>query len=186
MYTPYLYISHILVNTVDHVYGRRILRWHNLTSNYTLSPAAEATPVRLVGQPFEGVPDLPSPSIHSPPMTCLRFGLSIASLAGTLLDYDAGLLLTSEEDSEAAFENYWSPVSHSSVGSACSLVSLQVSFRRGITAHFLLLPSTVEGEFKTFACSLKCNELAYFFKAAGLAYAMDTGGGVASQNGVKK
>ena len=36
--------------TVDRVYGRRILRWHNLTSNYTLSPAAEETPVRLVGQ----------------------------------------------------------------------------------------------------------------------------------------
>ena len=119
-------------------------------------------------------------------MICLPFRLSIASLAGTLLDYDAGLLLMSEEDSEAVFENYWSPVSHSSVGSACSLVSLQVSFRRGITAHFLLLPSTVEGEFKTFACSLKCNELAYFFKAASLAYAMDTEGGVASQNGVKK
>ena len=73
-------------------------------------------------------------------MICLRFRLSIASLAGTLLDYDAGLLLTSEEDSEAAFENYWSPVSHSSVGSAGSLVSLQVFFRRGIPAHFLLLP----------------------------------------------
>ena len=40
----------------------------------------------------------------------------------------------------------------------------------------------MEGELKTFACSLKCNELAYFFKAAGLAYAMDTGGGVGSQN----
>ena len=58
-------------------------------------------------------------------MTCLRFRLSIASLAGTLLGYDAGLLLTSEEDSEAVFENYWSPVSHSSVGSACRLVSPQ-------------------------------------------------------------
>ena len=69
-------------------------------------------------------------------MICLRFRLSIASLAGTLLDYDAGLLLTSEEDSEAAFENYWSPVSHSSVGSACRLVSPQVFLRRGIPAHF--------------------------------------------------
>ena len=88
------------------------------------------------GKSSEGVPGLPSPSIHSPPMTCLRFRLSIASLAGTLLDYDAGLLLTSEEDSEAAFENYWSSVSHSSVGSACSLVSPQVFFRRGIPAKF--------------------------------------------------
>ena len=69
-------------------------------------------------------------------MTCLRFRLSIASLAVTLLDYDAGLLLTSEEDSEAAFENYWSSVSHSSVGSVCSQVSAQVFFRRGIPAFF--------------------------------------------------
>ena len=73
-------------------------------------------------------------------MKCLGFRLSIASLAVTLLDYDAGLLLTSEEDSEAAFENYWSPVSHSSVSSAISLVFPQVFFRRGIPAHFLLLP----------------------------------------------
>ena len=116
--TPYLCIGHMQVNTLDHVYGRCILRWHNLTSSYTLS-SAEATPVRLVGQSSEGVPGLSSPSIHSPPMTCLRFCLSIASLAGTLLGYDAGLLLTSEEDSEAVLENYWSPVSHSSVGSAC-------------------------------------------------------------------
>ena len=72
-------------------------------------------------------------------MTCLGFRLSIASLAGTLLDYDAGLLLTLEEDSETAFEIYWSPLSRSTVGSACSLVSLQVFFRRGIPAHFLLL-----------------------------------------------
>ena len=72
--------------------------------------------MRLVGQSSEGLSGLPSPSIHSPPMTCLRFRLSIASLAGTLLDYDAELLLTSEEDSEVAFENYWSPVSYSSVG----------------------------------------------------------------------
>ena len=115
------------------------MRWHNLTSSYTLS-SPEATPVRLVGQSSEGIPGLPSPSIHSPPMTCLRFRLSIASLAVTLLDYDAGLLLTSEEDSEAACENYWSPVSHSSVGSACSIVSPQVFFRRGIPAYFLLLP----------------------------------------------
>ena len=125
LYTPYLYIGHMQVNTIDHVYGRCLLRWHNLTSSYTLS-SAEATPVRLGGQSFEGVPGLPSPSIHSPPMACLRFRLSIASLAGTLLGYDVGLLLTSEEDSEAVFENYWSPVSHSSVGSACRLVSPQV------------------------------------------------------------
>ena len=72
--------------------------------------------MRLVGQSSEGLSGLPSPSIYSPPMTCLRFRLSIASLAGTLLDYDAELLLTSEEDSEVAFENYWSPVSYSSVG----------------------------------------------------------------------
>ena len=96
---------------------------------HTLS-TAEATPVRLVGQSSEGVPGLPSPSIHGPPMTCLRFRLSIGSLAGTLLDYDAGLLLTSEEDSEAAFKNYWSPVCHSS----------DMVFHRGIPAHFLLLP----------------------------------------------
>ena len=112
--------------------------WRNLTSSYILS-SAEATPVRLVDQSSEGVPGLPSPSIHTPPMTCLRSRLSIASLAGTLLDYDTGLLLTSEEDSEAAFENYWSPVSRSSVGSAWSLVSPKVFFRRGIPAHFLLL-----------------------------------------------
>ena len=106
------------VNIVGHVYGRCILRWHNLTNSCT----------RIICRP--------SPSIHSPPMTCLRFRLSIASLAGTLLGYDARLLLTSEEDSEAAFENHWSPVSHSSVGSACSLVFLQVFFRRGIPAIF--------------------------------------------------
>ena len=171
MYTPYLYIGRMQVNTLDHVYGRWILRWHNLTSSYILS-SAEATPVRPVGQSFEGVP----PSIVLQ-CRCLRFRLSIASLAGTLLDYDAGLLLTSEEDSEAAFKNYWSPVCHSS----------DMVFHRGIPAHFLLLPRYHQlGELKTFACSLKCNELAYFFKAAGLAYAMDTGGGVASQNGVKK
>ena len=139
LYMPYLCIGHMQVNTLDHVYGRCILRWHNLTSSYTLS-SAEATPVRLVRQSYEGVPGLPSPSIHSPPMTCLRFRLSIASLAGTLLGYDAGLLLTSEEDSEAVFENYWSPVSHSSVGSTCRLVSPQVFLRRGIPAHLLLLP----------------------------------------------
>ena len=101
------------LNTLDHVYGRCILRWHNLKSSCTLS-SAEATLVRLVGQSSEGVPGLPSPPIHSPPMTCL----STASLAGTLIGYDAGLLLTSEEDSKAAF---------------------------------------VQGELKTFACSLKCN-----------------------------
>ena len=95
---------------------------------------------RLVCQSSEEVPGLASPSIHSPPMTCLRFRLSIASLAGTLLGYDAGLLLRSEEDSEAVFKNYWSPVSDSTVGSACSLVSPQVFLRRGIPAHFLLLP----------------------------------------------
>ena len=133
LYTPYLCIGHMQVNTLDHVYGRCILRWHNLTSRYTLS-LAEATPVGLVDQSLEGVPGLPSPSIHSPPMKCLRFRLSIASHVGTLLGYDSGLLLTSEEDSEAAFENYWSPVSHSSVGSACSQVSAQVFFRRGIPA----------------------------------------------------
>ena len=85
-------------------------------------------------------PGLLSSSIHSPPMTCLRLRLSIASLAGTVLSYDVGLLFTSEEDSEAVFENYWSPISDSSVGSACSLVSPQVFLRRGIPAHFLLLP----------------------------------------------
>ena len=67
---------------------------------------------------IRGVPGLSSPSIHCPPMTYLRFCLSIASLAGTLLDYDPRLFLTSKEDSEAAFENYWLPVSHSSTGSA--------------------------------------------------------------------
>ena len=72
------------------------------------------------------------------------------------------------EDSEAVFENYWGPVSHSSVGSACRLVSPQVFLHRGIPAHSLLLSSTVEEELKTFACSLKCNKLAYFFKAAAL------------------
>ena len=118
------------VNTLDHVYGRWILRWHNLTSSYILS-SAEATPVRPVGQSFEGVP----PSIVLQ-CRCLRFRLSIASLAGTLLDYDAGLLLTSEEDSEAAFENCWPPISHSSVGSARSLVSPQVFFLREIPAIF--------------------------------------------------
>ena len=93
LYTTYLCIGHMQVNTLDHVYGRCILCWHNLKSSYTLS-SAEGTPVRLVGQLSEGVPGLPSPSILSPPMTCLRFLLSIASLAGTLLDYDVGLLLT--------------------------------------------------------------------------------------------
>ena len=122
LYTPYLCIDHVQVNTLDHVYGRCILRWHNLTSSYTLS-SAEGTPVRLEGQPSEGVPGLPSPSIHSAPMTCLRFRLSIASLAGTLLGYDAGLLLTSEKNSDTAFENYSSPVFHSSVGRAYRLVS---------------------------------------------------------------
>ena len=102
LYMPYLCSGHMQVNTLDHVYGRCILRWHNLTSSYTLS-SAEVTLVRLVGQSSEGVPGLPSPSIHSLPMTCLRFRLSIASLAGTLLGYDAGLLLTSEGDSEAVF-----------------------------------------------------------------------------------
>ena len=139
LYTPYLYIGHMQVNTLDHVYGRCILRWHNLTSSYT-SWSAEANPVRLVGQSSEGVPGLPSPSIHGRPMTCLRFRFSIASLAGTLLGNDAGLLLTSEDDSEAVFENYWLPVSHSSVVSACSLVSPQVFFRREIPAYFLQLP----------------------------------------------
>ena len=45
LYTTYLYIGHMQVNTLDHVYGRCILRWHNLTSSYTLS-SAEAAPVR--------------------------------------------------------------------------------------------------------------------------------------------
>jgi len=40
-------------------------------------------------------------------MTCLRFRLSIASLVGTLSGCDAELLLTSEEDSEAVFENFF-------------------------------------------------------------------------------
>ena len=104
-------------------------------------------------------------------MTCLRFRLSIASLAGTLLGYDARLLLTSEGDCEAVFENSWSPVSHSSVGSAHRLVSPQVFLPKGIQAHFFLLPRyhrLWKGKLKTFACSLKCNELAYFFKAAAL------------------
>ena len=141
LYTPYLCSGHMQVNTLDHVYGRCILRWHNLTSSYSLS-STEATLMRLVhvGQSSEGVPGLPSSSIQSPPMACLRFRLSIASLAGTLLGYDVRRLLSSEEDSESVFENYWSPVSHSSVGSACRLVSPQVFLRRGIPAHFLLLP----------------------------------------------
>ena len=88
LYTPYLCIGHMQANTLDHFYGRCILRWRNLTSTYTLS-SAEAPPVRLVGQSSEGVPGLPSPSIHSPPMTCLHFRLSITSFAGTLLGYDA-------------------------------------------------------------------------------------------------
>ena len=83
LYTPYLCSGQMQVNTLDHVYGRCILRWHNLTSSYTLS-SAEAALVRVVGQSCEGVPGLPSPSIHSPWMTCLRFRLSIASIAGTL------------------------------------------------------------------------------------------------------
>ena len=32
-YTPYLCIGHMQVSTVDHVYGRCILRWYNLTSS---------------------------------------------------------------------------------------------------------------------------------------------------------
>ena len=102
LYTPYLCIGRMQVKVLDHVYGRCILCWHNLTSSYTLS-SAEATPVRLEGQSSEGVPGFPSPFIHSPPMTCLRFRISIASLAGTLLGYDTGLLLTSEEDSGRRF-----------------------------------------------------------------------------------
>ena len=39
LYTSYLRIGHMQVNTLDHVYGRCILRWHNLTSRYTLSSA---------------------------------------------------------------------------------------------------------------------------------------------------
>ena len=31
--TPYLCIGHMQMNTLDHVYGRCILRWHNLTSS---------------------------------------------------------------------------------------------------------------------------------------------------------
>ena len=139
LYSPYLRIGHTQVKTLHHVYGRCILCWHNLTSNYTLS-SAEATLMRLVGQLSERTPGLPSPSIHSLPTTCLRFRLSIASLVGTLLGYDVRRLLSSEEDSESVFENYWSPVSHSSVGSACRQVFLQVFLRRGIPAHFLLLP----------------------------------------------
>ena len=139
LYPTYLCSGHMQVNTLDHVYGRCIFRWHNMTSSYTLS-AAERTLVRLVGQSSEGFLGLPSTSIHSPLMTSLRFRLSIASLVGTILGYDAGLLLTSEEDSEAVFGNYWSPVSHSTVGSACRLVSPQVFLRRGIPAHFRLLP----------------------------------------------
>ena len=139
LYTPYLCSGHMQVNTLDHVYGRCILRWHNLTSSYTLS-SAEATPVRLVGQSSKEVPGLSSPSIHSPPMTCLCFCLSITSLPDTLVGYDAGLLMTSEEDSEGVFENYWSPVSHSSVTSTFRLVSPQVFLRRGIPLQFLLLP----------------------------------------------
>ena len=103
--------------------------------------------MRLVGQSSEGVLGLPSLSIHSPLITCFRFCLSIASLAGTLLGYDARLLLTSEESSEAVFENYWSLVSHSTVDSACRLVSPQVFLRRGIssptkTVFFSLTVST--------------------------------------------
>ena len=49
LYTPYLCIGRKQVTTLDHVYGRCILRWHNLTSSYTLS-SAEATPVRLGNQ----------------------------------------------------------------------------------------------------------------------------------------
>ena len=116
LYTQYLCIGHMQVNTLHHVYSRCILRWQ------------------------EGVPGLQSPSIHSPPMTCLRSRLSIVSLGGTLLGYDAGLLLTSEEDFEAVFENCWLPVFHSSIGSACCPVSPKVFLRRVIPAHFLLLP----------------------------------------------
>ena len=53
LYTPYLCNGHMQVNTLDHVYGRCILRWHNLTSSCTLS-SAEATPVRLEGQSSKG------------------------------------------------------------------------------------------------------------------------------------
>ena len=138
LYTPYLSSGHMQVNTLDHVYGRCILRWHNLTSSYTLS-SAEVSLVRLVGQSSEGVPGLPSPSIHSPPTTCLRFRLSTASLAGTLLGYDAGLLL------KFVLDNYWSSFSHSSVGSTCCLVSPQVSLLSAFSPA-ITISSTVEGD----------------------------------------
>ena len=140
LYTPYLCIGHMQVNTLDHVYGRCILRWRNLTSSYTLS-SAEAPPVRLVGQSSKGVPGLPSPSIHSPSMPfhyfTYRYTLRLWCLAW--------LLLSSEEDSEAVFENYWSPVSHSSVGSACRLVSPQFSNTASES-------SSVEGYQRIFSC----------------------------------
>ena len=139
LYTSYLCSGHMQVNTLDHVYSRCILHWHSLRNSYTLS-SLEGSLVRLVGQSSEGVLGLSSPSIHTLLMTCLYFRLSIASLAGTLLDYDARLLLTSEEHSKALFKNYWSPVSHSTVCSACRLVSPQVFLRSRIPAHFLLLP----------------------------------------------
>mgnify|MGYP001795164816 CR=1 FL=1 len=83
---------------------RCILCWHNLTSSYTLSSAV-VSPVQLVGigHPREYHADLPSHSIHSPPMTCLCPHFSTASLAGTLLRYHSGLLLISDVDSESVF-----------------------------------------------------------------------------------
>ena len=99
-------------------------------------------PVQPVGQSSEVVLGLPSHSIPSLPVTCLRPCLSITSLAGTPLGYDTGPLLMSEADSEAVFgTDYWSPASHSSIGSACHQVSSPV-FRhpRRIPVHFRLLP----------------------------------------------
>ena len=95
LYSPYLYICHMQVSILGHVCEKCILPWQNPTSSYTLS-SPESTPVQLVGQ---------SHSINRSPMTCFHPRLYIALLEGTLLDFDAGSLLTLKADSETVFEN---------------------------------------------------------------------------------
>ena len=53
LYTPYLCIGHMQVSTVDHVYGRCILRWYNLTSSYTLSYAAASASEKNRTKPLD-------------------------------------------------------------------------------------------------------------------------------------
>ena len=106
-----LHWSHV-GEPLGHVCEKCILPWHNLTSSYTLWHP-EANPVRLVGQSL----------LHNPPITCLCPRLYVALLADTLLDFDAGSLLTLKGDSETVFENCYSPVPHSIIGTACHQVS---------------------------------------------------------------